>query len=51
MQSLSNQTESEIWPQITPLLEDAMMRLGEAERDALVLRFFEGHSLKKSVPS
>jgi RNA polymerase sigma factor (sigma-70 family) len=47
MESLSNQAEPEVWPQITPLLEDAMMRLGQAERDALVLRFFEGHSLKE----
>ncbi|HLQ50489.1 MAG TPA: sigma factor-like helix-turn-helix DNA-binding protein, partial [Terriglobales bacterium] len=47
MQSLSNQTEPEIWPQIMPLLEEAMLRLGQTERDALVLRFFEGHNLKE----
>lgn len=47
MQALSNQAEPEVWSQITPLLEDAMMQLGQAERDALVLRFFEGHSLKE----
>src|SRR6185437_2566558 len=29
MQTLSKQTEPEIWPQILPLLEDAMGRLGE----------------------
>src|SRR5580693_1555958 len=38
MQSLSNQTKSEIWPQIMPLLEDAMGRLGEKDRNALALR-------------
>lgn len=48
MQSFSNQAEPEVWSQITPLLEDAMMRLGKGERDALVLRFFEGHSLKEA---
>ena len=47
MQSVSNQTEPEVWTQITPLLEEAMMRLGKAERDALVLRFVEGHSFKE----
>ena len=47
MQSVSNQTEPEVWSQIMPLLEDAMMRLGKAERDALVLRFIEGQSFKE----
>lgn len=47
MQSLSDQTESEVWPQIMPLLEEAMLRLGQTDRDALVLRFFEGRSLKE----
>jgi RNA polymerase sigma factor (sigma-70 family) len=47
MQSLSDETGAEVWSQITPLLEEAMMRLGQSERDALVLRFFEGHSLKE----
>ena len=47
MQSLSNQTESEVWPQIMPLLEEAMLRLGQTDRDALVLHFFEGRNLKE----
>ena len=47
MQSLSDTTESELWLQITPLLEEAMLRLGRTDRDALVLRFFEGHSVKE----
>lgn len=42
MQSHSN--EPEVWPQIMPLLEDAMGRLGEKDRNALTLRFFEGKS-------
>ena len=47
MQSLSSETESRIWPQIMPLLEDAMGRLGEKERDAVLLRFFEGKSFQE----
>ena len=46
MQSLANETEPEVWRQIAPLLEDGMARLGEKDRDALVLRFFEGKSFQ-----
>jgi len=35
------------WKQMSPLLEEAMLRLGQADRDALVLRFFEGRSLNE----
>src|SRR5665213_270662 len=45
MQSLSNETEA--WPQIEPLLDDAMGRLNEKERNAIVLRFFEGKSFQE----
>jgi uncharacterized protein (TIGR03435 family) len=47
MQSLSNGPGTEIWPQIQPLLEDAMGRLGERERNAIVLRYFEGKSFQE----
>jgi RNA polymerase sigma factor (sigma-70 family) len=47
VQSLSNETEPEVWPQMLPLLDDAMGRLGEKERSAVVLRFMEGKSLKQ----
>jgi len=47
MQSLSRQTEPELWTQITPLLEDAMGDLGEKDRNALALRFFEGKSFSE----
>jgi uncharacterized protein (TIGR03435 family) len=47
MQSLSNETGSEVWQQITPLLEDAMGQLGEKDRNALVLRFFEGKTFQE----
>ena len=46
MQSLLNETETGIWPEIAPLLEDAMGILGERERNAIVLRFFEGKSFQ-----
>ena len=35
------------WKQMSPLLEEAMLRLGQTDRDALVLRFFEGRSLSE----
>jgi RNA polymerase sigma factor (sigma-70 family) len=36
----------ETWQQLSPLLDEAMARLGQPDRDALVLRFFEGRSLQ-----
>ena len=45
MQSLSNESGPDAWRQIAPLLEDAMAKLGEKDRDAVVLRFLEGKSL------
>ena len=47
MQSLAPEPEPELWPQIAPLLEDAMGRLDDKDRDALVLRFFEGRSFQE----
>ena len=35
------------WNQMSPLLEEAMLRLDRTDRDALVLRFFEGRSLNE----
>ena len=35
------------WKQMSPLLEEAMLRLGHADRDALVLRFFEGRTMNE----
>jgi RNA polymerase sigma factor (sigma-70 family) len=45
MQSHSNQSESSVWSQIAPLLEDAVGRLGDKDRNAIVLRFFNGQSM------
>lgn len=40
------QTDS-TWEQLSPLLDDAMTHLRQGDRDALVLRFFEGKSLQE----
>lgn len=47
MPSLSSEPEPEAWPQIVPLLEDAMGRLNEKDRNALILRFFDGKSFQE----
>ena len=45
MQSiLSAQTDAN-WEKLAPLLDEAMARLGQPDRDALVLRYFENRSL------
>src|ERR1035441_7418018 len=47
MQSILNEPEPEAWRQIAPLLDDAMGRLGEKDRNAIVLRFFENKNLSE----
>src|SRR3989441_3885046 len=47
MQNLLNESESEVWPQIAPLLDAAMAGLSEADHDAVALRFFDGKSMKE----
>jgi RNA polymerase sigma factor (sigma-70 family) len=46
MQSHLNETESNVWMQIEPLLDKAMAHLGEKDHNAVVLRFFEGRNFK-----
>ena len=41
MQSTLNEPDAAAWEQLAPLLDDAMGRLGEMDRTAVVLRFFE----------
>jgi uncharacterized protein (TIGR03435 family) len=44
----SEQLEPDIsWHRLSPLLEEAMMRLGQKERDAVVLRFFENRTVRE----
>src|SRR6266571_3789030 len=46
MQSIVNESESDAWMQIAPLLVTAMAHLGEKDHNAVVLRFFEGRNFK-----
>ena len=43
----SQPTDEEAWTQIAPLLDAAMLRLGEKDRNAIVLRFFENKNLRE----
>jgi RNA polymerase sigma factor (sigma-70 family) len=43
MNAISSETENN-WQQIRPLLDEALERLGKADRDTLLLRFFEQQS-------
>lgn len=46
MQStLQESTPDAAWPEVAPLLDEAMSRLGTTDRDAVVLRYFENKSL------
>ena len=47
MQALLNENESDVWPQIAPLLDAAMAGLNETDRHAVVLRFFDGKSMRE----
>jgi RNA polymerase sigma factor (sigma-70 family) len=47
MQSILNQPDTEAWTQLAPLLDDAMNELGETDRAALVLRYFENKSARE----
>ncbi len=57
MQSILNESESdssrqsgaeaEVWTQIAPLLDAALAKLNETDRHAVVLRFFDGKSMKE----
>lgn len=47
MQTILNETESDAWLQIAPQLDDAMAELNEKDHHAVVLRFFDGKSMKE----
>src|SRR5580765_8052593 len=48
MQSRLQEAETDAaWQQMSPHLEEAMLRLSQTERDALVLRYFEGQSFNE----
>ena len=47
IQSTMNAPEAEAWTRVGPLLDEAMSQLNEKDRNAIVLRFFEGRPLKE----
>ena len=47
MQITLNQEPSDAWPEIAPLLDAAMADLNETDRNAVVLRYFDGKGLKE----
>jgi RNA polymerase sigma factor (sigma-70 family) len=46
MQTILNEDESDAWTHIAPLLDSAMAGLNETDHHAVVLRFFDGKSLR-----
>lgn len=49
MQSTLNEPDTTAWDQIAPLLDDAMGRLNEKDRNAVVLRFFENKTAAEAA--
>ncbi len=47
MNSLLNEPEPDVWPQVAPFLDEAVAQLGEADRNAVVLRFYEQRPLEE----
>jgi RNA polymerase sigma factor (sigma-70 family) len=44
MQSTLDQDQSDVWRQVSPLVDDAIADLGEKDRNAIVLRFVKGEN-------
>ncbi len=47
MQSTLHETDDASWKQVAPFLNDAIASLGEKDRNAIVLRYLQGKSLKE----
>jgi RNA polymerase sigma factor (sigma-70 family) len=47
MQTIANENEPGAWTQIAPLLDTAMTELNETDRHAVVLRYFDGKSMRE----
>lgn len=47
MQNSPDESAADLWRHIAPLLDDALAGLGEADRYAVVLRYFDGKSLRE----
>jgi RNA polymerase sigma factor (sigma-70 family) len=46
LQSTLDAGGDEVWPKIAPLLDDAVARLNEKDRHAIMLRFYESRNLR-----
>lgn len=46
MQSGLNESGEDLWPRLAPVLDAAVAGLGEKDRRAIVLRFYEGRNLR-----
>ena len=46
MQSVLDETGTEVWSRIAPLLDSAVAGLREKDRQAILLRFYEGRNLR-----
>lgn len=46
-QSILNESEGGVWDQIAPVLDAVVGALGEVDRRAIVLRFYEGRSVRE----
>ena len=42
-----NESEDMVWRRIAPVLDDAVTALGEKDRRAIILRFYEGRNLRE----
>jgi RNA polymerase sigma factor (sigma-70 family) len=47
MQSTPNEPSPAVWEQLAPLLDEAMASLGDTDRNALALRFFENQTAQE----
>lgn len=47
MQTLTDEPDAHLWSQIAPQLDAAIASLNEVDRHAVVLRFFDGKSMKE----
>jgi RNA polymerase sigma factor (sigma-70 family) len=47
MQLILDEAGTEVWPKIAPLLDNAVANLREKDRQAIVLRFYEGRNLRE----
>jgi RNA polymerase sigma factor (sigma-70 family) len=46
MQSILDEPQDAVWPKLAPLLDSAVANLREKDREAILLRFYEGKNLR-----